>query len=275
MVKDYLVSKRENSIILRYSSYIIKKIKYYFALKKLNNEENERSRGKLDKRYDRLRNFRNKYAGESCFIVATGPSLSLEDLALIKGKYSFGVNSICKLLNNTDWKPDFYAIQDSFVYEKLENEIKKLDMNVFVGGNLSSQFLLPANYIQFPLNHLYHQAELDIDRFFSWFSSDSYSVVYDGYSITYSAIQLAIYFGFNKIYLLGCDCNYPKGEKNHVVESGFVDKYAFKNHDKMITGYQAAKEYADAHDVKIINCTRGGMLEIYPRMNLEDVLEEK
>ena len=42
----------------------------------------------------------------------------------------------------------------------------------------------------------------------------------------------------------------------------------------MITGYKAAKEYADAHNIKIVNCTRGGMLEIFPRMNLEDVLKE-
>lgn len=40
----------------------------------------------------------------------------------------------------------------------------------------------------------------------------------------------------------------------------------------MITGYKAAKKYADAHNIKIINCTRGGMLEVFPRMKLEDVL---
>ena len=43
----------------------------------------------------------------------------------------------------------------------------------------------------------------------------------------------------------------------------------------MRIGYQAAKEYADAHGIKIVNCTRGGMLETFKRMKLEDVLKER
>ena len=78
--------------------------------------------------------------------------------------------------------------------------------------------------------------------------------------------------GFKEIYLLGVDCNYPKGEKNHFVESGFVDKNAASNPIRMRVGYKKAKEYADANGIKIINCTRGGMLEVFPRMSLEEVL---
>ena len=36
--------------------------------------------------------------------------------------------------------------------------------------------------------------------------------------------------------------------------------------------YKSAKEYADSNGIKIINCTRGGMLEVFPRMSLEEVL---
>lgn len=43
----------------------------------------------------------------------------------------------------------------------------------------------------------------------------------------------------------------------------------------MIAGHYEFKKFADSLGIKIVNCTRGGMLEVYPRMNLEDVLKEK
>ena len=81
--------------------------------------------------------------------------------------------------------------------------------------------------------------------------------------------------GFKKIYLLGCDCNYQKGAKNHFIESGFFDRNAHNNNERLMTGYKEAKKYIEEHDdIDIINCTRGGMLEVFPRKKLEKVLEE-
>ena len=78
--------------------------------------------------------------------------------------------------------------------------------------------------------------------------------------------------GFKEIYLLGCDCSYPKGSKSHVVESGFVDKNAVSNPIRMRVGYKCAKDYADSHGIKIYNATRGGELETFERIDLDEVL---
>lgn len=220
----------------------------------------------------------NVHKGDRCFIVATGPSLTMSDLALIKNEITFGMNSITKIFDKTDWRPTYYGIQDRQVYEKMEDSIldyyRSAD-NVFVADQLGRYFNLPANFIQFPYNGNYHIYRGAYEDYSVDFSPNAYEVVYDGYSITYSLIEIAIYMGFKEIYLLGADCNYPKGEKNHFVESGFVDKNAASNPIRMRVGYQAAKEYADAHGIKIVNCTRGGMLETFKRMNLEDVLKER
>ena len=48
------------------------------------------------------------------------------------------------------------------------------------------------------------------------------------------------------------------------------------NYERMTAGYQVAKNYIDMHpEIEIVNCTRGGMLEVFPRKSLEEVLEEK
>jgi len=268
-LKSAMINVREKSRALQYCSFFIKKVKFTIEEKKFlakpkNNESIQKVKG--------------IFSGKRCFIVATGPSLTLDDLQLISGEISFGMNSIVKLYDKIDWRPTFYGIQDSLVYEKLESVIKSEysnATNVLVGSNLAEQFEIPSNFVQFPFDNYYHEAERDIGKYFANFSDDASSVVYDGYSITYSLIEVAVYMGFKEIYLLGADCNYPKGEKNHFVESRFVDKNAASNPIRMRIGYQAAKEYADSHGIKIVNCTRGGMLETFERMKLEDVKGEK
>lgn len=263
---------------------VLKKIRYFLDKRKwksLNDkieyEASQRANGFIDDKFMPLKEVHNKHKGERCFIVATGPSLTIEDLALIKNETSFGMNSICRLYERTDWRPTYYGIQDIFVYPKMENVIERYYVNannVFVSDELAEKYKLPSNYVQYPFNSAYHLYDQHFYKFYSKFSGDAYSVVYDGFSITYSLLQIAVYMGFKEICLLGTDCSYIKGAKNHFVESGHYDRLEHLNHDKMITGYQAAKEYADANGIKIINCTRGGMLEVFPRMSLEEVLSK-
>lgn len=236
----------------------------------------KRKKGYNDEKYENLMKLKQKYSGKRCFIVATGPSLKLEDLDMIGNEVSFSMNSICKWYSKTKWRPTFYGIQDCYVYQSLKNDIRKWYTDyshVFVADRiLEVDNSVSSEAILFPLNCYYHENEMEIDKYFSDFSDNAYAVVYDGYSITYSLIQLAIYMGFSEIYLLGADCSYKKGQINHMAESGFVDKNEEKNYDKMIVGYKKAKEYAETHNIKIVNCTRGGMLEIYERSTLESVL---
>lgn len=237
----------------------------------------KRSRGNRDARFLKIKRFQHRHPGKRCFIIATGPSLTIADIESLRGEITFGMNSISRIFDQTTWRPTYYGIQDRQVYEKMEESILSSFLeedNVFVADRLGLYFELPDRFVQFPYNGNYHLYCGKYGEYSAKFSDDAYAAVYDGYSITYSLIQLAVYMGFREIYLLGCDCNYPKGEKNHFVESGFIDKNAASNPVRMRVGYAKAKEYADAHGIKIVNCTRGGMLEVFPRMALEEVLQE-
>ena len=44
------------------------------------------------------------------------------------------------------------------------------------------------------------------------------------------------------------------------------------NYKRMIIAYEKAKEYADKNGISIYNTTRGGELEVFKRVKLEDVL---
>ncbi|MDR2410560.1 MAG: hypothetical protein LBE13_20955 [Bacteroidales bacterium] len=108
-------------------------------------------------------------------------------------------------------------------------------------------------------------------RFPAKFSGDAGSVVYDGYSVVFSMLQIAVFLGFGKIYLLGCDCNY-ESDLNNFADYGHGSTPQKTITTAMIEALREAKKYADLHNIKIYNATRGGMLEVFERVDLDKVL---
>lgn len=227
--------------------------------------------------YASMKKFKNIHLGKRCFIVGSGPSLNIEDLNMLKNEISFGMNSGILAVKESTWEPTYYGIQDEYVYKRLENEINKMSssgVEIFISDSVHKVFDFHGNHNIFALNYLDHKIP-HLNGFGKFrCSDDCYVTVYDGYSITYSLMQIAIYMGFSEIYLLGCDCNYRQ-EKKHFMGYQLYDPKIGIMGDKMIVAHKKIKEFADKKGIKIINCTRGGMLEVYPRMNLEGIIKNK
>ena len=241
-----------------------------------------RKRGILsEKKFDAIKSLKNTHNGERCFIIATGPSLTIEDLELIKNEFTFGVNSLVKVLDKISYIPNFIGIQDAGVYRKIGNLIEQCPIpHVLITDTIYKKYCKDkrdGRYFLFPKYNCRHSSHGDKRPLTSGFSDDVSKVVYDGYSITYSVLQIAVYMGFTEIYILGNDCNYNMKGKLHFVESGFVDKIASTGSGRMIYAYSVAKKWLDENrpDVKVYNATRGGMLEVFPRKTLDDVFKKE
>jgi hypothetical protein len=221
-----------------------------------------------------IKSFKNNYYGDRCFIIATGPSLTLEDLSLLKNEYTFGMNSLIKLFDTLNWETTFYGIQDLEVYSLLKDDIGKLKKsNVLAGSILDRVDNLPNSYIKYPLNMLNHFYS-DYRKLGTKFSDDAYLEVFDGYTIAYSLLQIAVYMGFKEIYILGMDANYDENvSKRNIVDIGKID-HTYRNAGERIRfALNIAKKHLSNSEIEIVNVTRGGKLEIFPRKKLEDVLK--
>lgn len=205
-----------------------------------------------------------------CFIVATGPSLQVDDLDILARKniFSFGVNSILKIKEK--WIPNAYVASDSNFISNNKRLIEEYNCNIKFIGDSCKEYWEKEQNGSYKI-HVTTAGDL-ID-----FSEEIEQKIYGGYgskgTVTYVCIQLAVYMGFSEIYLLGVDCNYVMGSrKNHFIEEDVEDN---KNHgeDAMIKAYKYAKRYADAHGIKIYNATRGGMLEVFERVNFDSLFE--
>ncbi|MFA5005850.1 MAG: 6-hydroxymethylpterin diphosphokinase MptE-like protein [Candidatus Izemoplasmatales bacterium] len=280
------IKQKAGSLIFRIYHYsifsgLLHRMKQYaiFAIQKLHSilqaiSTIPRRCGYADRRFKALRALKGQYMGKRCFIICTGPSLLISDLEKLENEYSFGMNSISLIHEKTRWKPDFYAIQDLSVFERIKESVYTTDNGqVFIPLEFSRHYVLPENWVMFHTSWAYHMYELIYKtKYFAKFSRDCYATVYDGYSITYSIMQLAIYMGFTEIYLLGADSSYL-GEKKHFIEHGTNDPTFQTATDRLFSAYSVAKKFTDKNGIKVYNATRGGKLEIFPRVNLDELLK--
>ena len=197
-------------------------------------------------KYEPMKLYQNRHKGQRCFIVATGPSQSIEDINKLKGEITFSVNSIYTCFSDTDWRPTYYCVQDRVVYEKNCKGIDELKAaQRFISDSIPQAYR--KGDILYPTNERFHHC-FNGYKFRIRFSDDSSKVVFAANTIVYSAIQLAVYMGFSEIYLTGCDCNYtsPKKHFNHDTNEKIESKIKLDEiGNLMLASYRAAKKYTD------------------------------
>lgn len=216
-------------------------------------------------------NFKNIHQGERCFIVATGPSLKEEDLRILAEhkEICFGVNRIFNV-DERLWRPQYYIFLDRAGMTQYWDKIASYDVEEkFLGDAYWKDTEYKGNI------HVIHALTVHSFNEPPRFSEQIERKVYSYSTVTYAAIQLAVYMGFSTIYLLGVDCNYSKNsKKNYFFEDKKVDNLDH-HEERMIVAYKTAREYADSHGVKILNASRGGMLEEFERVHFDDIFNGK
>lgn len=213
----------------------------------------------------------NTHKGERCFIVATGPSLRFEDLETLKRnkEICFSMNSIYEAFAKTDWRPDYFLVDDCSMLRDESIDWDAIDVPNKLMGDTSEEFWNKEKKDKY---YKYHQIyEMCQDRL-PHFTDDFSRRTYLGYTVTYTCLQLAAYMGFSEIYLLGVDFSYAN-ERNATYGHFYKEekKEAVGYTKEVLNAYKATKKYADEHGIKVLNATRGGMLEVFERVNFDSL----
>lgn len=234
-----------------------------------------------------LSRFHNIHKGERCFIVGTGPSLTLEDVELVKNEYTFGVNSCVTMYDRTDWRADYYGIVDSRAIDKFRQQLMTEEVKEFFYSDWDVMYDYPNGHA-FPKDDSENMMAHNIWKGLfpklvpdTRFSDDITKVVYTGKSVVYAMLQIAAYMGFSEIYLMGVDCNYaqPKMYSDTAAYADHKAKWSKaqleQNGNEMLPQFEVAKRFAQEHGFTIYNATRGGQLETFERVALENLFETK
>lgn len=157
------------------------------------------------------------------------------------------MNKIHEIYNQTSWKPHFYINPwaPSYLNERKKESDqdmidihKEQDIPCFIHHkyytNYSGENVYPLyNFrLQYP-DIPFHQMSLDsvrnirYEHLLEYWSDDLEHVVYE-YHAMYVAVQLAIYLGFEKIYILGADLGRDYRNPHMIFNSG-LDPYKFSS----------------------------------------------
>lgn len=174
--------------------------------------------------FKRTRKFKNAYKRKNAFVFANGPSLRKIDFRKVEkyrrqeGFKLFGVNSFVLLENKVI--PDFYVLSDPaffgdfrYVNEKRKEEIVK---TVKILSEQKIPLFVPINFAKIiKKSNIFRQNDIFFfnDFEFLWFNKNVSNILLPRayQSMTaYKAISIALYMGFEKIYICGFDNNWFK-----------------------------------------------------------------
>jgi hypothetical protein len=230
-----------------------------------------------------IEKYRDMYKGRRCFIIGNGPSLTAEDLTTLEehNEITFACNAIYKIFDKTKWRPDFFFCIDDLVYQQHFDHIKSQIKCPQFMRNKKDHTLSFENTSETTdeINTFYLNLFCNIKsipkKYFSRF-------VYTGTTVVFPMIQAAEFMGFREAFLLGVDCSIMSEKhidriQHFYTENTIVTKQEQdeKYYGKLFEFYRIIRDSLTDDDFHIYNASRFSMLDVFPRINFDDLFEDE
>ena len=219
---------------------------------------------------DQLEKYRDAHTGQRCFIIGNGPSLRQTDLSLLKNEFTFGLNRVFLLFPVLGFSTSCLVSVNDLVAKQSAMEMKQLDLPKFLTWRVRRWFKDDPGTIFLDTDYTGEEN----------FSGDARRRLFEGFTVTYVAMQLAFYMGFHQAILIGVDHNFTsKGQANKAVVSEgddlnhFAPNYFGKGFKWQLPDLEGnERAYRMAHEAysqagrSIVDATVGGKLTIFPKV---------
>lgn len=222
----------------------------------------------------KIRTWQNKYAGQKAVILCNGPSLLKSELSLLQNTFTFGLNKINLLFEQSHFRPSCIVAVNRHVIEQNKSFYNTTDIPLFLDSYGSSFIKKNKDTI---FLHSTHQMQ---------FAKNCSMSIHQGATVTYVALQLAYHMGFTQVALIGCDHYFSTvGPANKLVASTETDPNHFDHRyfsggvkwqlpdllQSEVSYLLAKKEFTNDNRL-IFNATEGGALELFQRISLVNFL---
>lgn len=228
-------------------------------------------------------NYENINSGERCFVIGTGPSLSLitnQQAQKLADEKVFAVNSFYKTALSDSVTPTYYTLIDnnywgvsqktfSEIHNKYQGQAPTFITDIRASPIVSKLNGARSIYI-YSKNYPVKSMRLNI--------SANSSITMNTVS---TSIISAMYMGFKEIYLLGCDYNlfctrsgsHCYDDTEEVAELPKYNLAFYLKYYHLTTEFHyLIHKLAKKNGVKIINLTPGSLLDAYPLCDIDSVL---
>jgi hypothetical protein len=173
--------------------------------------------------HKQISQFKNKHVGETCYIFGSGPTVA--NFKEIEPGVYIGGNHIIKNSEIRD-KLKYYFFGDGYkkyqnetsskVYQNHYKEVNELpyDLQKFCMVSRDNILIRGLGYSQKDFVQLSKINAIPCDMTIQNINKDIDISPFYNHSIVYPQVQFALFAGFTKIYLVGCDCTtYSKSKQ--------------------------------------------------------------
>lgn len=210
--------------------------------------------------------------GQDLYIVLNAPSVMTQDLSVLKGKNTMFVNRGFTHPLYQELQPKYHVFVDSKLIKgiwpiKWFDEILKLSPK--------TKILLPIEWS----NNVMFKPYINNIYWLNW------EVPFTNLAVAGSCFSFAIQQKFEKIYFTGFDANgigyeMVKSNNSHFygndpelqgksTKQFAIDLYM---HSRYFHELNKFGDYCKKHNIKIINLTNGGLIDMFPRENILPLL---
>ncbi len=221
--------------------------------------------------------YHNRHRGERCFIIGNGPSLNQTDLTLLKNEITFGMNKIYLNTIKMGYLPTYMVTVNPLVIAQSVECLLQMDVPKFVGHEGLKFLPIRDDIIYFMAYSQKHH-----------FADTIQKNIWQGGTVTYCAMQIAYFMGFEEVVLVGVDHYYMcNGKPNQTVISEGKDmnhfhpdyfskgmRWQLPDIEASEEAYALAKEAFERRGGRIIDATIGGRLTVFDRIRYADVFKQ-
>lgn len=233
-----------------------------------------------------IESLKDKHKGQRCFIICNGPSLTPSDLTKIheSGDITIGMNLIGRIYDKTPWRVTYLSATDDICFRGSNNHIvKQTECEVKFYDKKRYLYSIGASCKKMFLSFDESFGLLDNPKF----DPDMTKKIPSIGTSTYFCLELAVYLGCSEIYIVGCDMSYKVNlNRDGTVTYNEAGKdHFYKNEEeaaascpmKPLPTWQqkdalaAAAVFSKERGYNIMNATRGGALESFPRVDFDSL----
>jgi len=222
--------------------------------------------------------YRNVHRGQRCFILGNGPSLKDMDLSPLRNELTIGLNRIYLLFPSLGFTTTYLASVNPHVQRQFKDDFLALPMPKFLSWNMRAEFPVRDDVAL-----LYSENSRED------FTADISAGLWEGGTVTYVALQLAFFMGFDDVILIGVDHSFKSsGTAHQLVTSTGSDpdhfhpdyfgkgvQWQLPDLEMSERAYRLAERAYTAAGRRVRNATLGGRLKTFPLVDYAAVLEER
>ncbi len=218
-----------------------------------------------------LREYRGRHEGQRCFILGNGPSLRRTDLSRLRNEITFGLNRIYLLFPELGFSSTYLVSVNELVLEQCAGELRALQLPKFLTWRARKWFADDPGTVFLDSDYTGPES----------FSADASGRIFEGFTVTFVALQLAFYMGFEQVVLVGVDHNFvTRGPANQTVVSEGDDpnhfapdyfgkgfKWQLPDLEGSERAYELARAAFEQAGRRVFDATVGGNLKVFPKVS--------